>query len=83
MKRFFHLAEDRAAEGPVNRHGRVRHPLLLLLAVAIGITAAPARAQEAEQYNGRIVRKIEFLGLVRLTPDAVKARMKLKEGQAV
>ncbi len=64
-----------------NPAARVRPLQCILLSCAILALAMPALAQDAEQYNGRVVKKIEFIGLVRLTPDAVRARMSIKEGK--
>ena len=53
---------------------------LLIVGAALLCAALEARAQD-QQFDGKIVKRIEFVGLIRLTPDGVKAQMSLKEGR--
>ncbi len=53
---------------------------LLIVGAALLCAALGARAQD-QQFDGKIVKRIEFVGLIRLTPEAVKAQMSLKEGR--
>jgi hypothetical protein len=47
-----------------------------LIAVAAFPAPRPGPAQE-QQFDGKTVKRIEFIGLIRLTPEAVKAQMSL------
>jgi outer membrane protein insertion porin family len=52
-----------------------------LLIVGTALLAALQAPSQDKQYDGKVVKKIEFIGLIRLTPDGVKAQMSLKEGR--
>jgi outer membrane protein insertion porin family len=53
---------------------------LLIVGAALLCVALGAPAQDT-QHDGKAVKRIEFIGLIRLTPEAVKAQMSLKEGR--
>lgn len=53
---------------------------LLILCAAL-LCAPCVLVSQDQQYDGKIVKRIDFIGLVRLTPDGVKSQMGLKEGR--
>jgi outer membrane protein insertion porin family len=53
---------------------------LLILCAALFCAPSVLPSQD-QQYDGKIVKRIDFIGLVRLTPDGVKTQMGLKEGR--